>query len=62
MPCPACEAPAGFPFKATTVPDSSGIELCVRCHACRHEWPAFMDRVKPDVPRRPQFVLHQRAS
>jgi hypothetical protein len=62
MPCPECAAAAGFPFRATTIPDSSGIELGVRCHACRHEWMAFMERVKPEQRPRPQFVLHRRAS
>ena len=61
MTCPECAAVAGFPFKAT-MRDSSGIDLGLRCHACRHEWSAFMERTKPDQKRLPQFVVHRRAS
>ncbi|MBY0495016.1 MAG: hypothetical protein K2Y23_12455 [Cyanobacteria bacterium] len=47
MPCPVCAANAGFPFKATTSRDSAQIKIEVRCHACQHEWRAYMDRVEP---------------
>ena len=63
MTCPECDAAAGFPFKATTLPDSAGIDLGVRCHACRHEWTAFMERVgKLEQQRRPEYFIHRRAS
>jgi len=62
MTCPECAAEAGFPFKATTVAGGSAIDVAMRCHVCRHEWFALMDRIRPGQKRRPQFVLHQRAS
>ena len=46
MKCPSCNASAGFPFKATTSPDGSAIELAVRCHSCRKEWVAVMVRTE----------------
>ena len=61
MRCPECAAGAGFPFKATTIPDSSGVDVGMRCHACRHEWMAFMERGKSEQKRQPVFV-HHRAS
>ena len=62
MTCPACAAAAGFPYRATTIPDSSAIDLGVRCHVCRHEWDAFMEAVQPGQTKRARVLRHQRAS
>ena len=58
MTCPSCAAQAGFPFKATTMHDSSGIEVAVRCHACHYEWRAFMERVEPNKSSPYQNAAH----
>lgn len=38
IPCPACAANAGDPYRAETLNVSGSIRVTLRCRQCGHEW------------------------